>query len=451
MISSHNKMTSSAHQRWAVLVLASLVMMMGYIFWNIISPVSTTLKAPLAEGGLGWTAAEYGFYTSSYTVFNLFLLMLFFGGVILDKCGIRFTGVVATGSMLLGSIINYYAITYVSPLDYINLPFAFFDFIPQHIKTQVLVSAFGFGIFGVGCDITGITISKVITKWFTGYELASAMGTQVALARLGTATAFSFSPVLVQQFGINVLLAVGGTLLLSGFVLFIVYCFMDKRFDTVSINIQPRGDESNNDNSFHYSDFCKVLHNTGFWMIAIICVFYYASIRTFMNFATDFMVNSFAVDKETAGWVISTIPYGAIVLSPLFGILYDRMKRSYILMTIGCGILTIGLLLLTFPLSHTVWYALVIMILIGIAFSLVPAALWPSVPRMVPLKQLGTAYSIIYYIQNMGLFIVPIWIGNVVDYYTSATGVNYQVPMLIFTVLAGIATITSISLRSSHS
>ena len=215
-------MTSSAHQRWAVLVLASLVMMMGYIFWNIISPVSTTLKAPLAEGGLGWTAAEYGFYTSSYTVFNLFLLMLFFGGVILDKCGIRFTGVVATGSMLLGSIINYYAITYVSPLDYVNLPFAFFDFIPQHIKTQVLVSAFGFGIFGVGCDITGITISKVITKWFTGYELASAMGTQVALARLGTATAFSFSPVLVQQFGINVLLAVGGTLLLSGFVLFVV-------------------------------------------------------------------------------------------------------------------------------------------------------------------------------------------------------------------------------------
>ena len=149
--------------------------------------------------------------------------------------------------------------------------------------------------------------------------------------------------------------------------------------------------------------------------------------------------------------MISTIPYGAIVLSPLFGILYDRMKRSYILMTIGCGILTIGLLLLTFPLSHTVWYALVIMILIGIAFSLVPAALWPSVPRMVPLKQLGTAYSIIYYIQKMGLFIVPIWIGNVVDYYTSATGVNYQVPMLIFTVLAGVATITSISLRSSHS
>jgi MFS family permease len=372
--------------------------------------------------------------------------MLFLGGVILDKCGIRITGILATGAMLLGSITNYYAITLLSPLQYVDLPFTFFGFIPQHIKTQVLISAIGFGIFGVGCDITGITISKVITKWFTGHELASAMGTQVALARLGTAVAFSFCPVIVQHYGINALLTAGSTLLLSSFILFLFYCIMDKKFDAKVSQEQTHTDKTD-DNTFRFTDLRNILHNKGFWAIAFLCVLYYASIRTFMNFATDFMVNSFNVDKETAGWVVSSIPYGAIVLSPLFGILYDRMKHSYRLMTIGCTILTAGLLLLNYPLLHSVWYALSMMILIGIAFSLVPAALWPTVPRMVPLKQLGTAYSIIYYIQNMGLFIVPIWIGNVVDRYTTSAGIDYHVPMLIFSILAVIAALMGLALQ----
>ena len=156
-------MSTSRTQRWTVLVIASLVMMMGYIFWNIISPVSTTLKAPVEEGGLGWTAAEYGLYTSSYTILNLFLLMLFFGGVILDKCGIRFTGILATGSMLAGSLINYYAITAISPANYTNMAFTFFGFIPEQVKVQVLISSLGFGLFGMRCDITGITVSKIVT------------------------------------------------------------------------------------------------------------------------------------------------------------------------------------------------------------------------------------------------------------------------------------------------
>ena len=394
MAAQHNDTATAARHRWTVLILASTVMMMGYIFWNIISPVSTTLKAPLTEGGLAWTSAEYGFYTSSYTIFNLFMLMLFFGGIILDKCGIR--------------------ITLISPMVYVDLPFTFFGFIPQHIKIQVLVSALGFGIFGVGCDITGITISKIITKWFTGHELASAMGIQVALARLGTAIAFSFSPVIVQISGMNSLLKTGTTLLLFGFILFIVYCFMDKKLDVKCAPKQSHTENTNEDNAFHFSDLHNVLHNKGFWAIAFLCVLYYASIRTFMNFATDFMVNSYAVDKETAGWVVSSIPYGAIILSPLFGILYDRMSHSYRLMTVGCVILTVGLL------------------------------------RMVPLRQLGTAYSIIYYIQNLGLFIVPIWIGNVVDQYTFITGINYHIPMLIFTILSAAAIVMGLILQIWH-
>jgi nitrate/nitrite transporter NarK len=225
---------------------------------------------------------------------------------------------------------------------------------------------------------------------------------------------------------------------------------MDKRLDVKCAPKQSHTENTNEDNAFHFSDLHNVLHNKGFWAIAFLCVLYYASIRTFMNFATDFMVNSYAVDKETAGWVVSSIPYGAIILSPLFGILYDRMSHSYRLMTVGCVILTVGLLLLNFPLLHSVWYALFLMMLIGIAFSLVPAALWPTVPRMVPLRQLGTAYSIIYYIQNLGLFIVPIWIGNVVDQYTFITGINYHIPMLIFTILSAAAIVMGLILQIWH-
>ena len=208
---------ASRFRRWTVLVIVAIAMMMGYVFWDIVSPLSTTLKAPLSSGGMGWTSEEYGFYAGSYSFFNIFLLMLFWGGLLLDKFGIRFTGLLATGMMMAGAAVNYYAVEYISPLTYTDLPFTLFGLAPSHIRVQVLVSSLGFGMFGVGCDITGITVSKVVTKWFTGYELASAMGVQVAMARLGTAGAISFSPVLAQSFGVSAPLLVGALLLLMGF------------------------------------------------------------------------------------------------------------------------------------------------------------------------------------------------------------------------------------------
>ena len=186
-------------------------------------------------------------------------------------------------------------------------------------------------------------------------------------------------------------LAIGAGILLFGFVLFMVYCLFDRKFDALSSASASNTD--NSDDVFRFADFVTVVRNVGFWLIAIVCVLYYASIRTFMNFATDFMVNGFAIDKETAGWVVSLIPFGAIVLSPLFGILYDRTGRGTQMMTIGCVVLTVSLLLLNYPLTHAIWYVLSMMTLVGIAFSLVPAALWPTVPMMVPLKQRGTGLS----------------------------------------------------------
>ena len=420
---------SSRTRRWTVLFIVAFVMMMGYVFWDIVSPLSTSLKAPVGEGGMGWTAAEYGFYAGSYSIFNIFLLMLFWGGLILDKCGIRFTGILATGMMLAGAAVNWFAVTSVSPLSYVDLPITLFGLVPEHIKTQVLVAAIGFGLFGVGCDITGITVSKVVTKWFTGYELASAMGIQVAMARLGTASAISMSPVIANAFGLSAPLLAGTLLLLMGFVMFIVYIFMDKHFDKKHAITA----EASADSEFTFRDFLKVLRNPGFWLIALLCVMFYSSLRPFLKFASDLLVNKYGIDTVTAGWVVSILPYGTIVLTPLFGIVYDRLGRGSTLMLIGCIIVTLCHLVLALPITHSTWLASVVMLLYGISFSLVPSAMWPSVPKIVPLKQLGTAYSIIYFVQNIGLMLVPMLVGNIIGEHTTADGhVDFTVPMLVF-------------------
>ena len=429
--------------------------MMGYVFWDIVSPLSTTLKASPTEGGMGWTAAEYGFYAGSYSIFNIFLLMLFFGGIILDKCGIRFTGLLATGMMLGGAIINYLAVTLIPYDSYTDLSFTLFGLIPSHIKIQVLVAALGFGMFGVGCDITGITISKIVTKWFTGRELATAMGVQVAMARLGTASAISLSPVIANAYGLSAPILVGATLLLMGFVLFIVYILMDKRIDReqqASVKSSENSEDaaSKTDDKFTFRDFLTVLRNPGFWLIALLCVAFYSSLRPFLKFATDVLVNKYSMDKETAGWVTSILPYGTIVLTPLFGALYDRLGRGSLLMLIGCVIVTLCHVCLSLPLIQHTWMVMVIMVLYGVSFSLVPSAMWPSVPKIVPLKQLGTAYSIIYYVQNIGLMLVPMLVGNIIDAHTDAIGhVDYTLPMVVFTLLGAAAIVLSLLLMIS--
>ena len=438
-------------RRWIVLALVAVVMMMGYVFWDIMSPMSTTLKASVASGGMGWTAEEYGFYAGSYSIFNIFFLMLFFAGVILDKFGIRLTGLLATGAMLLGALINFYALWRVSPLRELSPGFTLFGLIPSQVKAQVLVAALGFGMFGVGCDITGITVSKVITKWFTGHELASAMGIQVALARLGTASALSFSPLIALHWGVSAPLIAGAALLLLGFVLFIVYCSMDRRrgHGDGDVGVSPaiKGD---GDDAFRFRDFLTVLKNPGFWAIALLCVFFYSSIRPFMKFATDLMVTQYGVSETTGGWIVAAIPYGTIVFTPLFGAIYDRVGHGALLMLTGCGVLTACHLCLLLPAVREAWYALVVMVFLGVAYSLTPSTLWPSVPKIVPLKQLGTAYSIIYFIQNIGLMVTPIYVGNLIDRAASPAAPTsapvYTSSLIVFAVLGALATLMSLLL-----
>lgn len=446
--SSHAPLHS---RRWMVLAMVALVMMAGYIFWDVLSPLSTTLKAPAGEGGLGWTAAEYGFYAGSYSIFNIFFLMLFFGGVILDRCGIRLTGLLATGSMLLGAMVNWYAVARMSPEPCLELSFTLFGLIPSPVKVQVLTASLSFALFGMGCDITGITVSKIVTKWFTGHELASAMGIQVALARLGTASALSFSPLIaLRHGGVAASLAAGVAVLAVGFVLFVAYLPMDKRFDEAS---EARGGRAaqgvvvSSPAGGGGGGFGGKASVIGFCLIALLCVFFYGSIRPFMKFATDLMVSKYGVAETTAGWIVAAIPYGTIVLTPLFGSLYDRAGHGARLMLAGCVLVVVAHVCLLLPSIHEAWFALAVMLLVGVAFSLVPSALWPSVPKLVPLRRLGTAYSIIYFIQNIGLMLIPMWVGRVVGRHTAADGrADYTAPMAIFLGFGLCATVAALLL-----
>ncbi|MBP8038267.1 MAG: MFS transporter [Prevotella sp.] len=428
--------------RWTVLLIVAIIMMMGYVFWDIVSPLTTNLKSPLDKGGMNWTTAEYGFYAGSYSIFNIFLFMLFFGGIILDKMGIRFTGILATGMMLCGALINYIAIKYISALNYTDLPLTLFGLIPQHIKLQVLIAALGFGLFGVGCDITGITVSKVITKWFTGHELASAMGIQVALARLGTASAISFSPIIALNFGgIQASLLVGTILLLLGFILFFIY---NVNFDGI---IKEKDNNTEEDKEpYNIKSIITLLKNINFWFIALLCVSFYSSIRPFLKFATDIIVEKYNMNIIAAGWITSILPYGTIILTPLFGYINDKYGYARRLLVTGCLIVVVSLLLLLSPIgTGTAWMPIMIMVMMGIAFSLVPSVLWPTVPKLVPLKQLGTAYSIIYYIQNLGLMLVPMTVGNIVTSYNGR--INYTPGIIIFTIFAVFATIVACKIK----
>src|SRR5574344_285950 len=441
------KLSDSAGARWTALIIVALTMMMGYFFTDVVSPLSTMLKVTPAQGGMGWTASEYGFFAGSYSFINIFLLMLFFGGIILDRMGIRFTGIMSTGLMFAGALVKFYAIAYIHPEATITPAFTVFGLIPSPCKIQVLIASLGFAIFGVGCEIAGITVSKIITKWFTGYELALAMGIQVALARLGTAGALSISPFIASNFSLSTPILLGVLLLLIGFVSFIVYNVMDKKLDTqTKAEAEKQGNEE--EEKFKFSDLGEIIKNPGFWLIAFLCLLFYSGVFPFLKFASDLMVNKYGVSPKLAGTIPSILPFGTILLTPIFGSIYDKIGKGATLMLLGSLLLTICHILFALPILNSVWFAVVVMIFLGISFSLVPSAMWPSVPKIIPMKQRGSAFAIIFYIQNIGLMLVPMLMGKVIESYTDANGsVNFTVPMIIFASFGVIAIFLAIALR----
>ena len=419
--------------RWTALILVSATMMFGYFFTDVMSPLEPLLTAAKEDGGLGWSSDEYGFFSGSYGFFNVFLGLLFIGGIILDKFGIRFTGTMSTALMFAGALIKWYAVGHS------------FEGEMMGYSMQVVVACLGFALYGVGCEIAGITVSKVLVKWFTGHELAMAMGVQVGLARLGTAAALSLAlPFAKQMGGAASSVGLGAAMLCIGMIAFLVYNVMDRRLDATAGGCGSDAPEE----SLRWADIVYLVTNKGFWYIALLCLMFYAGVFPFLKFATKIMVLKYGVDESVAGSIPSMLPYGTIVLTPLFGYIYDKIGKGATLMIIGSVLLTLVHATFALPVNNVV-LAITLMVVLGVAFGLVPSAMWPSVPKIIPMQVLGTAYALIFYIQNIGLSLVPIWIGKVNQANTDASGmIDYTNTLSIFAAFGAISIVISLLLRA---
>ncbi|MCD4696711.1 MAG: MFS transporter, partial [Bacteroidales bacterium] len=349
--------------RWFVLILVSLCMLIAYTFMEVLSPLQT-----LVQSTYGWSGSEWGIVTGAQGYLNVFAFMLIFAGIILDKMGIKFTAISSGVVMILGAIIKYWAFAGNFEIGSVIIG----------IDSRVFISAAGFAIFCVGAEGAGITVSRIIVKWFKGKEMALAMGTEMALARFGSFIALFGAPRIANAFDIPTSVLVGAIALCIALILFIAYTVMDTRLD------KQLQDTAIEEEPFQLSDLKLIISSKGFWYIAILCLLFYSAVFPFYKFSSGLMVNKFGVDPGTAGDIPSILPFGTILLTPLFGYLYDKIGKGASIMILGAGLLVIVHTIFYIPSFTETWTAIFAVVLLGIAFSLVPSAMWPSVPKIIP-------------------------------------------------------------------
>lgn len=412
--------------RWSALSVVSIIMFCGYYFDKATSAFKTALVAT------GWTSVDFGFFKSAYGWLNVFAFMLIIGGIILDKKGVRFTGILASLVMVFGVAVCWIGLVSGFP-----------------IRTQVWVAAIGFSFFGMGVEVAGITVSKVIVKWFKGREMATAMGLQLAGARMGTAVGLAAAMPIALKYGVAAVAFLGLVLLVAGTIAYILYCGMDKKLDAS----EPPAMIAKED-AFKLRDILEILKNKGFWLIALLCLIFYSGVFPFLDYATDLMVQKYHVSEALAGLIPALLPFGNILLTPVFGTIYDRKGKGASIMILGAFLLVFVHVIFAIPAFSHWAVAVGAMLLLGVAFSLVPSAMWPSVPKLIPEKQLGTAYSMIFFTQNIGLMGVPYLIGWVLERFCRLPDVNgkvaynYTLPMLIFLGFGIIAVLVAFMLKA---
>ena len=488
MTSEKNLQTlrDSAAMRWMVLLFLAFAMFCSYIFMDILSPIKD-----LMQSTRGWDSTAFGTMQGSETFLNVFVFFLIFAGIILDKMGVRFTALLSGTVMLIGAIINWYAVTesfqgsglenwfnnnlnYIPVFDELGIS-PFYRGMPASAK----FAAIGFMIFGCGVEMAGITVSRGLIKWFKGRELALAMGSEVALARLGVATCMIFSPVFAKLGGVidvSRSVAFGVVLLMIALIMFIVYFFMDKKLDAQT------GEAEEKDDPFKISDLKKILTSGGFWLVALLCVLYYSAIFPFQKYAvnmlqcnlifTDVPADSFWATntvtiiqycimlvvaaaafasnfskrvsmkygllvvaavalvafcymgymRQSAETVFAVFPLLAVGITPILGNYVDHKGKAATMLVVGSILLIFCHLTFAFVLPQFkdnaiggVIIAYLTILVLGASFSLVPASLWPSVPKLVDAKIIGSAYALIFWIQNIGLWLFPLLIGKVLD------------------------------------
>ena len=525
----------SAAMRWTALLLLALAMFCSYIFMDILSPIKD-----LMQSTRGWDSTAFGTMQGAETFLNVFVFFLIFAGIILDKMGVRFTAVLSGTVMLIGGLIKYYAVTdafmgsgietwFTNHLNYIpgfqELGVApFYEGMPASAK----VAAIGFMIFGCGVEMAGITVSRGIVKWFKGRETALAMGSEMALARLGVATCMIFSPFFAKLGGnidVSRSVAFGVVLLCIALMMFIVYFFMDKKLDAQT------GEAEEKDDPFKVSDIGKILSSGGFWLVALLCVLYYSAIFPFQKYAVNMLqcnltlteadpstfwggssvtiiqylimlavavcsfTSNFSKNKSakvglmalavvalivycwmgymrgTAETIFAVFPLLAVAITPILGNYVDHKGKAASMLMIGSLLLIICHLTFAFVLPQFkgnaaggVIVAYLTILVLGASFSLVPAALWPSVPKLVDEKIIGSAYALIFWIQNIGLWLFPLLIGKVldktntdiidqmnaglIDAETAAVSYDYTWPLVMLACLGVAALILGIVLKA---
>ena len=430
-------MNDSPVARWTVLVLVALMMFFAYMFVDVMSPLKS-----LVESSLGWNSSVFGTYAASEFILNVcgFLII---AGVLLDKLGVRFSGVLAAGLMVFGAALKFIGISeWFQGTAFAQWLGSWWVEMPASAK----MASLGFMIFGCGCEMEGTNVSKILAKWFKGKEMALAMGLEMAIARLGVFAVMWIAPIISGAAGGTVVAPLGfcGALLCIGLINFIIFGVMDRKFDSQLIEAGLATEEKSPEDEFHLSDLGAIFKSKMFWIVALLCVLYYSAIFPFQRYATNFLEVTLDIEAASAAKLFSCFPILAMVLTPFLGGFLDRkghgatMLMAGALIMIACH-LSFAFLLPAFPSRGL---ALTLIVILGVSFSLVPAALWPSVPKIIDEKILGSAYCLIFWVQNIGLCFVPKIIGSLLQ----STG-GYLVPMTVFSSFGVLAFVFSILLK----
>ncbi|MCU4173472.1 MFS transporter [Carboxylicivirga sp. N1Y90] len=418
-------MNENAAMRWGVLILVGFVLSVNYYFYDAFSTLKDLLRAEF-----DFTNSQYGLFISFYSIPNTFLLMAVLGGIILDKFGIRRTGFGFIFFMALGAVLTAYGAS-----DYYsNGGFgydAFNSFLPQY-SAQLKMMLVGRFFFGLGAETSIVVVSKILVKWFKGKNLALAFGLKVGFGRLGTFAALNLSPIIAKEDGSNLSGAIwlAAILVCTGLLAFIVYMLIDTKLDKqLEANKNPDAIEEK-EKPFSISDIGKLLGNRAYLYIALLCVTFYSAVFPFLAYVPDFFSDKFGMSSIESGKLTSLLPLGTLFFTPFFGWLIDRKGRSATAMIFGA----ITLLIVHLTFAFTYLTPAVPTILLGIAFSLVPAAMWPSMVKLVDERQIGTAYGLMYSIQNLGLFAFPLLAGAILDYTNPGNPevANYTPTVLMF-------------------